>query len=131
MSWSVLIVNNEPMTRDLLRLMLRCVGFTVFEAEDGLDALDQVKRNRPDVMILDVVMPDAESFAYCETLCREEVTADLPMIVLSAKAHLNAVKEGLHANATRYLLKPVSRNDLIMNLREVLDGLPTPAMGLA
>ena len=109
------------MARTLLRLMLVRAGFEVLEAEDGFDALDQIKQRLPDVMILDVMMPGMDGFAVCETLRNEDMTAELPIIMLSAKTDLDSVNRGLRAGATKYLTKPVSPEDLTRNVRDVLD----------
>lgn len=121
MSWSVLIVDDEPVTQDLLRLMLEPAGFRVTEAEDGLDALKKVQESKPDIMILDVMMPNMDGITVCKKIRSNAETADLPIIMLSGKTHLNAVEEGLQAGANRYLAKPMSRAELIRNLREVLE----------
>ena len=126
MKQSVLIVDDEPMTRDLLRLMLERAGFDISEAEDGIDALEKIKESTPDAVILDVMMPHMDGITVCETLRREEATADLPIIMLSARTHMDAIEKGLRAGASRYLSKPVSRQDLIQNLREVIAGIPSP-----
>lgn len=123
---SVLIVDDEPMTRDLLRLMLERAGFDISEAEDGIDALEKIKDNAPDAVILDVMMPRMDGVTVCEILRREEATANLPVIMLSARTHMDAVEKGLRAGATRYLSKPVSRQDLIRNVHEVIAGVPSP-----
>ena len=120
MTWSVLVVDDEPMARTLLRLMLVRAGFEVLEAEDGFDALDQIKQRLPDVMILDVMMPGMDGFAVCETLRNDDMTAELPIIMLSAKTDLDSVNRGLRAGATKYLTKPVSPEDLTRNVRDVL-----------
>jgi CheY-like chemotaxis protein len=120
MSWSVLIVDDEPMTQDLLRLMLEPAGFRVSGVLDGLEALDKVKEVQPDVMILDVMMPYMDGISVCKTIRNDVETADLPILMLSGKTHLNAVEEGLEAGANRYLAKPMSRTDLIQSLRDVL-----------
>ncbi|WP_420641660.1 response regulator [Candidatus Leptofilum sp.] len=120
MSWSVLVVDDEPLTQDLLRLMLEPAGFRVTEAEHGLEALEKVKENKPDIMILDVMMPHMDGITVCKTIRSNPETCDLPIIMLSGKTHLNAVEEGLQAGANRYLPKPTSRADLIQNLNEVL-----------
>jgi CheY-like chemotaxis protein len=124
-SWSVLIVDDEPMTRDLLRMMLRPAGFDIFEAEDGVDALEKIKQRQPDVIILDVMMPNLDGINTCIALRQQPETADLPVLMLSAKTHLNAVEEGMRAGATRYLSKPVSRKELIDHINDVL-GVPSP-----
>ena len=120
MSWSVLIVDDEPMTQDLLRLMLEPAGFRVTGAEHGLEALEKAQEIKPDIMILDVMMPHMDGITVCKKIRSNPETADLPIVMLSGKTHLNAVEEGLQAGANRYLPKPMSRSDLIQNLREVL-----------
>ena len=120
MSWSVLIVDDEPLTQDLLRLMLEPAGFRVTTAEHGLDALAKVAESKPDIMILDVMMPHMDGITVCKKIRSNLETADLPIVMLSGKTHLNAVEEGLEAGANRYLPKPTSRTDLIQNLHDVL-----------
>ncbi len=120
MSWSVLVVDDEPMTQDLLRLMLEPAGFRVTGAEHGLEALKKVEEIKPDIMILDVMMPHMDGITVCKKIRSNPETADLPIVMLSGKTHLNAIEEGLQAGANRYLPKPMSRSDLIQNLREVL-----------
>lgn len=125
MKQSLLIVDDEPMTRDLLRLMLERAGFVISEAEDGNEALEKIKENPPDAVILDVMMPNMDGITVCKILRSQEATASLPVIMLSARTHLDAVEKGLRAGATRYLSKPVSRQDLIQNIREAIEGIPS------
>lgn len=125
MSWSVLIVDDEQGTRDLLRLMLKSSGYDIFEAEDGLDALEKVKLIHPDVILLDVMMPNMDGLEVCRHLRSQPSTATLPIIMVSAKIQVEAIREGLDAGATRYLTKPVSRTNLIETIREVVTPLFT------
>lgn len=120
MSWSVLIVDDEPLTQDMLRLMLEPAGFRVTSAEHGMEALEKIQESKPDIVLLDVMMPHMDGITVCKKLRSNPETADLPIIMLSGKTHLNAVEEGLSAGANRYLAKPMSRADLIKNLNEVL-----------
>lgn len=121
MSQSVLIVDDEPMARTLLRLMLVRAGFNVSEAEDGFDALEKVKRDPPDIILLDVMMPGMDGFTVCETLRKEEDTAALPIIMLSAKTDLESINRGLRLGATKYLTKPISPEDLTRHVSDALD----------
>ncbi len=121
MAQSVLIVDDEPMARTLLRLMLVRAGFKVSEAEDGYDALEKVKISRPDVMLLDVMMPGIDGFTVCETLRADTKTADMPIVMLSAKSDIDSINRGIRAGATRYLTKPISPEDLRRNMTEVLN----------
>jgi DNA-binding response OmpR family regulator len=118
---SVLVVDDEPMTRDLVRLMLERAGFKVREAEDGVDALRKVEMDGvPDIFILDVMMPNMDGLTLCRELRKQEGTAETPVIMLSAKTAQAAVNEGIEAGATKYLTKPIARAELIANLKSVL-----------
>ena len=116
----VLIVDDEAMTRDLLRMMLAPVGFVVTEAQDGADALAQINSDPPDVVLLDVMMPNMDGIAVCKTLRANPTTVNLPVIMLSAKTHFNAVEDGLNAGANKYLSKPIGRKALISSINELL-----------
>ena len=78
MNPSILIVDDEPMTRNLLRLMLERVGFDISEAGDGQEALDMVAEKQPDLLILDVMMPHVDGITVCERLRAQAETAVLP-----------------------------------------------------
>jgi len=121
---SVLVVDDEPMARTLLRLMLVRAGFQVTEAEDGYDALAKVKGNQPDLILLDVMMPGIDGFVVCETLRSEEETSRLPIIMLSAKTDLNSISKGLKVGATKYLTKPISPDELTRQVRDALEQNP-------
>lgn len=108
------------MARTLLRLMLVRAGFHVSEAEDGFDALDKVRKNRPDVVLLDVMMPGMDGFTVCERIRSEVATAELPIIMLSAKTDLDSINKGLRAGATVYLTKPISPEELTQHVKDAL-----------
>ena len=120
MTQSVLIVDDEPMARTLLRLMLVRAGFHVSEAEDGFAALEKVRLNRPDLVLLDVMMPGLDGFAVCTKLRNDAETASLPIVMLSAKTDLDSVNKGIRVGATKYLFKPISPEDLTQHVQEVL-----------
>lgn len=120
MSKSVLVVDDEEMTRDLLRLMLKGTGLTIHEAEDGYIALEQIAAHHPDLMILDVMMPGLDGLAVCRQLRSRSDTADLPIIMLSAKTTPSAIQDGLDAGADKYLTKPVGFKELLNTIQEVL-----------
>lgn len=120
MSRSVLVVDDEPMTRTLLQLMLAPADYEVVEAGDGFEALEIVGQQSPDIMILDVMMPNMDGLMLCRMLREREDTANTPIILLSAKTTPDAIQDGLDAGANRYLTKPVSRKDLLESLAELL-----------
>ena len=112
MSPSVLVVDDEPQARTMLRLILARAGFEVLEARDGFEALSEVERAVPDVMILDIMMPGIDGFEVCERLRKDKQTADLPIIMLSAKADPKSISRGFSVGANEYLTKPVTPDEL-------------------
>ncbi len=127
MSQTILVVDDEPNARSLLRLILVRAGFQVLVAQDGYEALNEVQKKIPDVMILDIMMPGIDGFEVCKKLRENKETAALPIIMLSARADPESVKKGLSVGATRYMTKPVSPDLLTEQVNEVLstEGLPS------
>ena len=117
-----LVVDDEPMIRLMLSEMLSLVNFTVTQAEDGIEAMQKIMETRPDVIILDVMMPNMDGISVCKQLRHHPETADLPIIIVSGKAQMNDIEEGLEAGADRYLRKPVALAEFLQNVREIASG---------
>lgn len=121
MAQSIMVVDDESMARALLRLILVRAGFDVIEAENGADALAKVAKKKPDLVLLDVMMPGMDGFEVCINLRNHKETVNLPIIMLSAKADLDSMNHGLEVGATKYLTKPISRETLTQQVAEVLN----------
>ncbi len=102
-------------------MSLELNGYQVSAAFDGVDALEKIDESLPDLVLLDVMMPRMDGLEVCRRLRAKLETADLPIIILSARTSVEAIREGLDAGATRYLTKPVTRDHLLETIREVLD----------
>lgn len=124
MKHSILLVDDDPNLRDMLRQMLEMGGFAVTEAEDGLDALEKLEEITPDVLVLDVMMPNLDGVSLCKQLRSDAEFMSLPIIMLSGKTQHRAVEEGMAAGANCYLCKPITVDELIRSVRELL---PTPS----
>ena len=124
MKKSVLVVDDEWRTREMLRMFLEMEGYEVFEAEDGVDAIEKAELYSPNVMILDVMMPRMDGITACKKLRGSEKTAALPIIMLSGKTQEQAIREGLEAGATAYMTKPMSHKELLGNIRAAINGDP-------
>jgi DNA-binding response OmpR family regulator len=124
MKKSILVVDDEWRTREMLRMFLEMEGYEVFEAEDGLDAIEKASLFNPDVMILDVMMPRMDGITACKQLRSTQETAALPIIMLSGKIQEQAIREGLEAGATAYMTKPMSHKELLGNIRAAINGDP-------
>lgn len=120
MGYSVLVVDDDPMKRQLLRMILERAGFGVAEASDGAEALLSLDSVVPDLMTLDVMMPHMDGFAVCEQVRQNPKTAALPIIIVSARADGGSIREGLAAGADRYLPQPVMPDKLIRTVNELL-----------
>ncbi|MCM2430205.1 MULTISPECIES: response regulator transcription factor [Streptomyces] len=125
---SLLVVDDEPNIRELLSASLRFVGFKVVSAASGADALAAVARERPDLVVLDVMLPDMTGFAVVRRL-REESgpyarTASgpdrLPVLFLTAKDGVEDKISGLTAGGDDYVTKPFSLEELIARIRAIL-----------
>jgi DNA-binding response OmpR family regulator len=113
----VLVVDDEPAIRDIVRRYLTAEGFEVAEARDGGEALDGVAASEPDLVVLDVLMPGMDGL---DVLRRLRATSDVYVILLTAKADEVDKLVGLTIGADDYLTKPFSPRELVARVRAVL-----------
>jgi len=125
-TFKILVVDDDPNLRVLLRQMLALRGFEVAEAEDGQDALNIILEVKPDAVVLDVMMPIIDGITVCKRLRSQPETAHLPIIMLSGKTQQEAIDEGLQAGANKYLCKPIPMAELIEHVRDVLPQTAVP-----
>jgi DNA-binding response OmpR family regulator len=114
---TVLVVDDEPMLRNLLSHLLRLDGYKVLEAEDGLTALDVVASEKPDLVLLDVTLPARSGLDVLGDLRR---TSDIPVILVSARAEEDDRVAGLRLGADDYVTKPFSAAELSARVESVL-----------
>lgn len=115
MSSTVLVVDDEVTTRMMLRMLLEMQGYTIVEAEDGEVALRMVAEHQPQVIVLDVMMPNLDGIAVCKALRAQEETAVLPIIILSGG---NYEEQCMAAGANTYMQKPMNTDNLFATLAE-------------
>lgn len=120
MTHTVLVVDDEPMTRKLLRLMLTRANYEVLEAADGREALDMVAHHNPDAVLLDVMMPGMNGYAVCMRLRSQAKTAQLPIIMLSARGDNEGIRRALEVGATQFMNKPIVPLVLLEQLEKAL-----------
>jgi CheY-like chemotaxis protein len=117
----VLVIDDEPDVRWLLRLSLERVGHEVILAEDGLRGVAMAQRQRPDVIVLDLMMPVMDGYGVLEALGKDARTAALPVLVLTAKAIPEEEARVTGAGAKRFLTKPFDPDDLAGELERLLE----------
>jgi two-component system, OmpR family, response regulator len=114
----VLVVDDEPSIVDVISMALRHNGFGVESAGSGKQALDRVRRWRPHVIVLDVMLPDMEGFEVARRLSAEH--AEVPILFLSARDTTADKVRGLTTGGDDYVTKPLSLEELIARLRNIL-----------
>ena len=119
-SQTVLIVEDEHDIRELLAFNLRREGFSVLEAGDGREALSLAADKKPDIILLDIMLPGLDGFGVCKELQREPGTSAIPVIMLTAKGEEVDRIVGLEIGAADYVVKPFSVREVILRIRSVL-----------
>ncbi len=109
----ILIVEDDPSVLRATSFILEKEGYEVLTAVDGLEGLRKAKEENPDLLILDVMLPGIDGFEICHSLRAESQTAQLPILMFSAKGQETDKATGLKVGADEYLTKPVDREVLI------------------
>ncbi|MEN6487312.1 MAG: response regulator [Smithella sp.] len=113
----VLVVDDDkPISTYLIRKFTK-LGYTMFVAEDGEEAVQQAFSNLPDIILLDVKLPKLSGIEVCKRLKADDKTKDIPILMLSAKAQTFEINEGLEAGADKYLCKPMSFPAILDEIR--------------
>ncbi len=116
----VLIVDDNIDTVELLRKRLRVDGYDTSEAYDGEEALKKVDECRPDLIVLDIMMPKMDGFEVCRRLKGDEETRYIPIIMLTAKGDVDSTVKGLDVGGDDYLAKPFDYKELLARIRSLL-----------
>ena len=116
----VLIADDDPLLRGLLTHKLSAAGYAVIAAEDGRQALDQCRQQRPDLIVLDGMMPIADGFEVLRRLKADPETAGLPVIMLTALRREEDIVGALKLGAADYLVKPFIPDELIARIGRLL-----------
>jgi diguanylate cyclase (GGDEF)-like protein len=118
---TVLIADDEKHLRGALELLFTCEGFEVLSAADGNQALEMIRANLPDVIVLDVMMPGLDGYEVCQQLRAHYRTRHIPIVLLTAKDTDDDKLEGLSGGANDYVTKPWNRAELIQRVRNHLE----------
>ena len=116
----ILIVDDEEAIREMISVSLELAGFTWMEAENGSTAHSVVVDDRPDLILLDWMLPGVSGIELARRLKRDEATGEIPIIMLTAKSEEDNKIQGLDAGADDYITKPFSTRELISRINAVL-----------
>jgi len=120
---SVLVIDDEEHIRNILAYNLQLDGFEVYLVEDGPTGLEIAREKKPDVIILDWMMPEMDGLEVLSELGKDEGTKDIPVIMLTAKKMMLDVGQALYQGAADYILKPFEPEELVEIVRRKLKSM--------
>jgi class 3 adenylate cyclase/CheY-like chemotaxis protein len=116
----ILIADDNPMNRDVLQARLAVHGYEILTAADGREALDIGRTAQPDLILLDVMMPELDGFEVCRRLKADPSLPFIPVIMVTAKSDSSDIVAGLEAGGDEYLTKPVDHAALVARIKSML-----------
>jgi DNA-binding response OmpR family regulator len=116
----ILIADDEPNILISLEYLMKREGYEVLLARDGNEALEAIRRERPALVLLDVMMPGKTGFELCDAVRADETLAATKIVLLTAKGRDTDVAKGMALGATAYITKPFSTKELALRVRELL-----------
>jgi len=126
----ILVVDDEPEAVELVQFNLDQAGFNVLTAADGAEAIRKARSGMPNLIVLDLMLPEIDGLEVCKLLRRDPATAAIPIIMLTAKAAEIDRVLGLELGADDYITKPFSPRELVLRIRKILQrGAPAEESG--
>ena len=116
----ILVVDDEVNITQILELSIGAEGFEVITASNGEEAIDKARKEQPDLIILDIMMPRIDGYEACRILKANPLTKNIPVVLLTAKGRDIDKRLGYEVGATDYIVKPFSPNKLIERINELL-----------
>lgn len=116
----ILIVDDEVHIRDIIRFRLQVEGFVTLEAKNGQEAKERIVNDKPDLVVLDIMMPDMDGWAVCDFARNQPESKDLPIVMLTARTEIKDKIHGMQVGANDYLTKPFSPNELVDRIKKLL-----------
>jgi len=120
-SGTVLVVDDSPTELHIWKGILEEAGYSVILAESGEDGVEQARATKPDLILMDVVMPGLNGFQATRQLSRDPETANIPVIMVTTKDQETDRTWGLRQGAREYIVKPVSSENLLSKIRAILE----------
>ena len=115
----ILVVDDSPTERHVISELLVRSGYQVITAENGEEGVEKARREKPDLILMDVVMPGLNGYQATRTLTRDETTKHIPIIVCTSKGQETDRSWGLRQGALDYLVKPVKAVELLAKIAEI------------
>ncbi len=109
----ILLVDDEADIRDILRIALEQEGYEIYEAADGQEALDQVKQLKPDLVVLDLMLPKVDGYKVCQLLKSDDQYKKIPVLLFTARGRAEEISLAMECGANAYMAKPFEPKKLV------------------
>ena len=116
----ILIVDDEQDIVSLIKLSLDLANFDTLEALSGIEALTLLKKEKPDLILLDIMMPEMDGYEVCRRIKKDKALKKIPVVMLTAKGQKDDAEQGLDSGAEDYIIKPFDPYELGERVREML-----------
>ena len=116
----ILIIDDNSAWRYLVIHELQKQGYTTFSANNGIAGIETAKQNKPDLILLDILMPGIDGFEVCRILKKDPLLKNIPIVFITAKAHKTDVILGLESGGTSYIVKPVKLEVILQKVIELI-----------
>ena len=120
MSKTILAVDDSRSIRDMVRFALEPLGYTVLDAEDGVEGLDRLKDNRIDLVITDLNMPNMNGIEFISSVRADDSHAGLPMVMLTTEGQAETMRAGKKAGASGWIVKPFNELQLELTVKKFI-----------
>lgn len=117
----ILLVDDDPDILKVLSMRLEKTGYEVDIASDGLVALEKIHKDRPDLIVLDLMLPEVEGYKVCRMLKFDETYKDIPVIILTGRTQEEDRNKGMQMGADAYMVKPFESKDLLIKIEKLLE----------
>jgi CheY-like chemotaxis protein len=118
-SKKVLVVDDNRDAVSIMTSILKIAGYSVISAKDGLEAMHQIQRENPALILLDITMPEMDGFAVCQAVKMNPKVSHIPIFLISAKTDPASRKRGLQVGAHDFITKPIDPTETLRKIREV------------
>ena len=116
----ILVVDDNEKNVELLEAILQAADFDVLKAYDGKKAIEIAGKEKPNLLLLDIMMPELDGSQVCEILKKDPQNAGLPIIMVTAKDKESDIVQSLERGADEYIVKPINKNELLAKIEELL-----------
>jgi len=117
---TILVVDDNPQNVELMQAYLETISSTVHVAVDGIDALEKVPKVKPDLILLDIMMPRMSGFEVCRRLKADPKTREIPILMVTALNELGDIERGVESGTDDFLTKPINKLELLTRVKSLL-----------